>query len=99
MEDLYRFLYGSVVRLLGYNEVYIDVRVDEVAVSGASYRTLDAHQTVFFSSLQHRLAVQILAVARIINVCANPADIFAPAKAPFTQTESSHIQAVTATAP
>lgn len=43
VEDLYRLLYGAVIGFLGYDEIDVDVRVDEIPVGGAPYCTLDAH--------------------------------------------------------
>ncbi|KYM80090.1 hypothetical protein ALC53_09184 [Atta colombica] len=46
VKNLYRFLDGSIIRLLGYNEVNINVGMDKVSVCRASHRSLDAHQTI-----------------------------------------------------
>lgn len=99
MEDLHGLFYRAVVGFLGYDEIDVDVRVDKITVGGASYCTLDAHQTMLLRPLQHRLAVQVLAVTWIINIRADPADILATTEAPLAQAESAHVQAVATTAP
>lgn len=91
VKNLYGFLDGSVIGLLGYDEVNVDVGMNKVTICGTSYRTLDTHQTVLLRSLQHCLTVQIFAVTRIIDVRADPADILATAETPLAKTKSSHI--------
>ncbi|KYQ58345.1 Phosphatidylinositol-3,4,5-trisphosphate 3-phosphatase and dual-specificity protein phosphatase PTEN [Trachymyrmex zeteki] len=46
VKNLYRFLDGSIIRFLGYDEVNIDVGMDKVSVCRASHRSLDTHQTI-----------------------------------------------------
>lgn len=94
-----RLLYRTVLGLLRYDQIDIDVGMDEVSVGGASDGALDAHQTVLFGPLKNGFAVQVLAVPWIIDVGAYPAYVFASSKAPFPKTKTTHIQSVAAAAP
>ena len=84
-------LYGTVLGLFRYDQIYIDVRVNEIAVGGSSDGSFDAHQTVFFRSLKNRFTVQIFAVSRVIDVRSNPTNVLASSEAPFAKAKTSHI--------
>lgn len=93
------FLDRTVLRLLRYDQIDVHVRVDKVTVRGPSHGPLDSHQAMFLGPLKDRFAVQILTVPGIVDVGANPTDVLASSKAPFAQTETSHVQSIAAAAP
>lgn len=50
VEDLHRFLYVANFRLLGDDEVDVDVGVDEVPIGAAAHGALDAHEAVLLQA-------------------------------------------------
>lgn len=94
-----RLLDRAVFGFLRNNQINIDISVNEIAIGRPSDRSLDTHQTMFLSSLQNSLAVEILAVTGIVDVRADPAYVLAPPEAPLAQAEASHVQTVAAAAP
>lgn len=84
VKNLYRFLDGSIIRFLGYDEVNIDVGMDKVSVCRASHRSLDTHQTVLLCSLKYSFTIQIFAVTWIVDIRADPTDILATTETPLT---------------
>lgn len=99
VEDLDGLLHVAELLLLRYDEIDVDVGMDEVAVGGAAHRALDAHQAVLFGALEHGLRVEHLRVARIVDVRADPTDVLASPEAPLAQAVAAHVQAFGAAAP
>lgn len=99
MENLDGFLYRPVLWLLRYDQIDVHVGMDKIPVGGSSNGSFDSHQAVFFSPLEYGFAIQILAMPRIVDVGANPANVLAASEAPFAKAESPHVQTVAAAAP
>ncbi|KYN06663.1 hypothetical protein ALC62_02321 [Cyphomyrmex costatus] len=57
VKNLYRFLDGSIIRLLRYDEINVNVGMDKITVCRASHRSLDTHQTMLLGSLKYSFTI------------------------------------------
>lgn len=94
-----RFIVIAKRFLFRNNEININVGMNEIAVRGTSHGAFDAHQTMFFSSLEHCFRLEYFRMTRIVDVGADPANILASAEAPFTQAIPAHVQSLRTAAP
>lgn len=89
VKDLLRLLDVAKLVLFRDDEINIDVGMNEIAVGGSSNSPLDAHQAVFFCTLENRLRFEYFGMSRGILVGPDPADVFASSEAPFLQAVST----------
>lgn len=99
VKNLLRLLHISELILFTYDQIYVNVCMNEVTICRSAHRSFDSHQTMFFRSLKHSLWVEYFGMFRSIMVRFDPTNVFTPPKAPLLQAVSSQIETLWASTP
>lgn len=99
MKDFNGLLKTAEFFFLRNDEVDVNVGVYEVAIARPANSTLDAHEAVLLCALENRFGYGLLGMARLVDIRANPANVFATPESPLFQTITSLIQTLRGTTP
>lgn len=99
MENFNWFFQIAKFAFFRYNQIDVNIGVDEITVRWASNSAFDAHQTVFFCALEHGFRFQNFRMAWIIDIGADPTNVFATSESPLTQAIATHVKTLRTAAP